>query len=144
MVNEDGAGVADRIEGARVVRAAGEVAQFGVLVARVDVRGGVECSLEVAGAEEDERESACERVESARDAPGHRPVVAHHGDVRGEQLEGETNEARGGASRSQGTESTHLERVEEDVPDGAPARVEEEQPRFTARRKAFEHTGRSE
>lgn len=143
-MEKHGASVAHRIEGARVVRRAGEVAQLGVFLARVDVGGGIDCALEVAGAEGDELESSRERVESARDAPGCCVVVAHHGDVRGAQLQGETNEARGGASRAQGTESTHLERVEEDVPDGAPARVEEEQPRFTARRKAFEHMGRSE
>lgn len=120
------------------------MAQLGVLVARVDVRGGIERAIEVVGAKEDDRESSRERVETARDAPERCPVVANDGDVRGAQLEGETNEARRGASRTQGAKSTNLERVDEHVPDGALARVEEEQPRFTARWKAFEHRGASE
>lgn len=69
-MEEHGAGVTYGIEGKRVVWRTGEVAQLGVLVAWVDARGGVERALEVAGCEEDERESACERVEPTRDAPG--------------------------------------------------------------------------
>lgn len=140
-MEKDGAGATHRIDGEHFVRRTGEVAQLGILLARVDVRGEVKRVLEVTLVEEDERESVCERIESARDAPGRCIVVAHYGDVRRAQLEGETNEARGGASRAQGAERTNLERVEEGVPDGVPARVEEEQPRFTARWKAFEHMG---
>lgn len=70
--------------------------------------------------------------------------MADNGDVRGPQLKGEANETRRSTSRAENAERTHLERVEEDVADGASARVEEQQPRLTARRKAFEHRGMSE
>ena len=144
MVEKDGAGVTNGVERVGIVRRAGEVSELWELLAQVDVRGGVERALEVTGAEDDERDAARERVEAACESPGYGVVVAHHGDVRRAQLEDEAHEARGGTSRAEGAERAHFVRVEENVPGGTAAGVEEEQPRFTAGRKAFGHTGSSE